>query len=55
MHDSRNWTGIESETLLGLFFPEVKARKRPLKGTETLVSIDRARDVIGFEPEYSFL
>jgi nucleoside-diphosphate-sugar epimerase len=54
VNDSHNSTGIETETLLGLFFPEVTARKRPLVGTETLVSINRARQLIGFEPEYSF-
>ena len=54
VHDSRNSAGIESETLARLFFPEVTARKRPLAGIETLISIDRARELIGFEPEYSF-
>jgi len=54
VNDSHNSTGIETETLLGLFFPDVTARKRPLTGAEALVSIDRARQLIGFEPEYSF-
>jgi len=54
INDSHNTTGIETETLLGLFFPEVTARKRPIIGSEALVSVDQARRLIGFEPEYSF-
>jgi len=54
INDSHNITGIETETLLGLFYPDVTARKRPIIGAEALVSIDQARQLIGFEPEYSF-
>jgi nucleoside-diphosphate-sugar epimerase len=53
VNDSHNAAGIDSETLVSVFFPGVDARKRSLRGTETLVSIERARAVIGFEPEYS--
>lgn len=53
VNDSHNAAGIESETLVSVFFPEVKGRKHPLRGTETLVSIGRARSLIGYEPEYS--
>jgi NAD(P)-dependent dehydrogenase (short-subunit alcohol dehydrogenase family) len=53
INDSHNAAGIESETLLRVFFPEVVARKRTLEGTESLVSIDKARKLIGFEPEHS--
>jgi nucleoside-diphosphate-sugar epimerase len=52
VNNSENAAGIESETLAQLFYPKVTARKRPLQGTETLVSIDRARALLGFEPEY---
>jgi nucleoside-diphosphate-sugar epimerase len=55
VNDSHNAVGIDSETLARLFFPEVKARKHPLQGTETLVSIDRAQALLGFEPCYSLL
>ncbi len=48
-----NRTGVESEALLDLFFPDVTARKRTLHGAESLVNIERARELIGFEPEYS--
>jgi nucleoside-diphosphate-sugar epimerase len=54
INDSANIAGIESETLLSLFYPDVRARKRRLVGCEAVVSIDRARALIGFEPEYSF-
>ena len=54
VHDRCNTAGIDSETLLALFWPDVRERKRPLLGTETLISIDRARALIGFEPEYSY-
>ncbi len=54
INDSQNNTGVESRLLAELFFPDVKVFKKELAGTETLVSIDRARELIGFEPEYSF-
>ena len=54
INDSVNTAGIESEALIQFFFPEVTARTRPLVGPEALVSIDKARELIGFEPEYSF-
>jgi len=53
VNDSHNATGIDSETLVQVFFPEVEARKHPLPGTKTLVSIDKARALLGFEPQYS--
>jgi nucleoside-diphosphate-sugar epimerase len=53
INDSHNATGIASEALLSVFFPEVRTRKRALQGSETLVSIDKARQLIGFEPEHS--
>jgi len=53
INDSHNITGLETETLLSLFYPEVTARTRPIAGNEALVSIDKARQLIGFEPEYS--
>jgi len=52
VNDSENAAGIESETLAQLFFPETTARTHPLQGAETLVSIDKARGLIGYEPEY---
>jgi len=51
--DSHNVMGAPSEKLAAYYFPEVTERKRPLKGTESLVSIERARALLGFEPEHS--
>ncbi len=53
VNDSHNWVGVPSQTLARVFFPEVKTWLRPLEGTETLVSTDKVRDLIGYEPEHS--
>jgi UDP-glucose 4-epimerase len=53
INDSHNAAGIDSELLASTFFPDVTDRKHVLSGTETLVSIDRARALIGFELEHS--
>jgi nucleoside-diphosphate-sugar epimerase len=53
INDSHNGTGVESEALVSTFFPDVQGRKHPLVGTETVVSIDKARKLLGFEPEHS--
>lgn len=53
INESHNLAGIESETLARLFFPKATTRKRPLTGTEALVSIEKARRLIGFEPEHT--
>ncbi len=52
--DARNFVGFPSEELARVFFPEVTMRKKPLVGEETLVSIDQARNLIGFEPQHPF-
>jgi len=38
-----------------VFYPLAAKRARPIEGYDTLVSIERARELIGFEPEYSRL
>jgi hypothetical protein len=53
VNDTQNCAGIESEGLAQLFYPEIKERKRPLLNTESLVSVDAARALIGFEPTHS--
>ncbi len=53
INDTHNWLLYDTEKLLGVMFPEVTGRKRPIRGSESLVSIDKARDLIGFEPEHS--
>ncbi|MBN1641426.1 MAG: NAD(P)-dependent oxidoreductase [Anaerolineae bacterium] len=55
VNDSRNFAGLESELLARVFFPDVAARAQPLVGAQTLVSIDAARALLGFEPAYSIL
>ena len=52
VNDDHNSAGIPTEMLVAWFYPDVPL-KRPLVGTETLVSIDKVRDLVGFEPEYS--
>lgn len=51
--DSRNSTGLPTRDLAAFLYPDVTTWTRPVAGTETLISIDKARDLIGFEPEYS--
>ena len=50
VNSDRNSLDYDTETLLSLFYPEVKRRARPINGAESPVSIDRARQLIGFEP-----
>ena len=51
-NDRDNWLGYDTRTLAELFFPGVEQWKRPVSGCESLVSIERAQALIGFEPEY---
>ena len=53
VNDSHNFVGIDSHVLAETFFPEVTTWKRAVQGTESLVSIEKARQLIGFEPEHS--
>lgn len=52
VNDSHNSVGVDSELLVAYCFPEVTTWKRRVVGSETLVSYDRARALIGFEPEH---
>lgn len=52
INDSHNSAGVPTQKLVELFYPDVPLR-RDLTGTESLVSIDKARELLGFEPEYS--
>ena len=51
---AQNVASVDSEGRLQLFYPDVSERTRPIVGIESLVSIERARTLISFEPEYSF-
>jgi nucleoside-diphosphate-sugar epimerase len=42
-----------SAELAAAVFPDVPL-KRPVSGTETLLSIDKARRVLGYEPTHSW-
>lgn len=53
INDRVNYLGYESRTLAALFYPEVTQRKTDLPDKSSLISIDKARTLIGFEPEYS--
>jgi nucleoside-diphosphate-sugar epimerase len=50
--DSVNMLNVEAEMLARIFYPEA-TRTRPLVGAEPLVSYDKARKLIGYEPEHS--
>lgn len=52
INDSHNALGIESRKLAELFYPGAEIRGK-LAGTDSLISIDQARKLIGFEPQYS--
>ncbi len=51
--DACNSVGLSSKKLAELFYPEVTDWKREPRGNETLVSIDEAKALIGFSPEFS--
>jgi len=51
VNDDHNLAGVASRDLAALFFPE--AACDGLAGTESLVSVRRARALIGFAPEFS--
>jgi len=53
VNDSHNSAGVESRILARLFYPDVSVDESRLKGTESLISIDRARKLLEFEPSYS--
>jgi nucleoside-diphosphate-sugar epimerase len=50
---SQNALDYDSRTLVSLFFPDVTQFKSELADSDSLVSIQKARSLIGFEPEYN--
>lgn len=42
-----------SADLVQAFFPGIQF-KRPVQGYETLMSIDKARHILGYEPQYTW-
>ncbi len=51
--DSRNSAGLPTRDLASLLYPDVKTWTQPVEGSESLISIEKGRALIGFEPEYS--
>ncbi len=47
-----NFLDYDTQTLARLFFPDVTEWKRSVPVSDALVSIDKARHMIGFAPEY---
>ncbi len=54
-NSDRNYLDYDSEVLLSIFFSDVQGRSKPIARADTLVSFDRARDLLGFEPTVSGL
>ena len=50
VNSDRNSLGMETETLLRLFYPEVTERARLIRGAESPVSIEMAQALLGFSP-----
>jgi len=51
--DRYNAVGLPTADLAAFFYPEVTTWKRSVSGMETLLSIDKARDLIDFSPQHS--
>jgi hypothetical protein len=52
--DPTNMVGIKAEILADIFYPDA-ARKHPLVGAEPLVSFNRARQLLGYQPGTSLV
>jgi len=55
VNDCHNWLGYEAQQLARLFFGDVDEWRAPLDGPVSLVSMERARDLIGFEPVHALV
>ncbi|MGC9522160.1 MAG: NAD-dependent epimerase/dehydratase family protein [Anaerolineae bacterium] len=53
--DDENLVGLPSRELVEVWFPDVKIWRRPVEGTESLVSIKRACELVGFEPRFALM
>lgn len=53
INDRINYLDYSSKALAQLFFPEIPEDKVTLDDAEALVSIAKARQMLGFEPEFS--
>jgi NAD(P)-dependent dehydrogenase (short-subunit alcohol dehydrogenase family) len=55
INDDHNHAGVPSSTLAKLLYPDVTVFKKTLVGSQALVSIERARALLGFTVEHSFV
>lgn len=53
LNDPYNWLDYDTQTLIRVFYPEVRQFKTPMAGSAALVSIDRAKTLLGYEPAFS--
>jgi nucleoside-diphosphate-sugar epimerase len=53
INDSHNFLEYDIRVLARLFYPEVRKWQGNLQAKDTLISIDKARKLIGFNPEFS--
>jgi hypothetical protein len=51
--ESQNFTGLESESLLQVFYPDVKMRKKAILDATSMINFEKAYKLIGFEPQHS--
>ena len=49
--NAQNWVGYNSEKLLELFFPGVTVKRR-IEGADSIISIEKAKTLIGYQSEY---
>ncbi len=54
INDSVNNIGMPSRQLAAMAYPEVTDFREPLDGTESLVSVRRAKEILGWEPQVHF-
>lgn len=48
-----NWTGKDSKELLSQFYPEVRSFADGFSGASAVISHEKARRLLGYEPRYS--
>ena len=53
INDHHNSAGYDSRSLVRFFFPELSESNVNVSDSASLISIEKARALIGFEPEYS--
>ena len=51
--DQQNVIGYDAQTLIRVFYPSARELRGDLSGAASLISSEKARQLIGFAPEYS--